>query len=93
MAELSIQEAIREFLKRSRLNPAIQAVRITEVWAELMGPTVAKYTDEIRISGHTLIIRTQVAPLRHELLYQRDVIVQRVNEALGESIIREVVIR
>jgi hypothetical protein len=34
-----------------------------------------------------------VAPLRNELFYQKEKIIQRVNEALGEQIINEVVIR
>jgi hypothetical protein len=34
-----------------------------------------------------------VAPLKNELLYQKDQIKQRVNEALGDQVIKEVVIR
>lgn len=58
-----------------------------------MGKTVARYTDKISIHGHTLYINTAIAPLRQELLYQKDRIVQLVNEALGEQVIREVVIK
>ena len=36
---------------------------------------------------------TAIAPLRQELLFQKDRIVQLVNEALGEQVIREVVIK
>jgi hypothetical protein len=43
--------------------------------------------------GHTLYITTTVAPLKQELLYQKEKIKQRVNEALGENVIREVVIQ
>jgi len=58
-----------------------------------MGKTVARYTDKISIHGHTLYINTAIAPLRQELLYQKDAIRQRVNEALGEAVIKEVVIK
>jgi hypothetical protein len=34
-----------------------------------------------------------VAPLKQELLYKKDQIRDRVNEALGERLIKEVVIR
>jgi len=84
---------MRKFLQGSQLKGSIQALQIEEVWEQLMGKTVARYTDRIRIHGQTLYIETAIAPLRQELLYQKDIIVQRVNEALGEKVVREVVIR
>jgi predicted nucleic acid-binding Zn ribbon protein len=93
MGELSLQEAMQEFLKKSRLKNGIQAIQIEDVWEQLMGVTIAKYTDSIKIIGHTLFITSSVAPLKNELLYQKDTIVQRVNEALGEDLIKEVVIK
>ena len=58
-----------------------------------MGKTISKYTDKIQIINHTLFITTTVAALKNELLYQRDKIRQKVNEALNENLIREVVIQ
>ncbi len=91
--EISIGKAIQEFLKKSRLKGGIQALQIEEIWEELMGKTIAKYTDKIQIINNTLFISTTVAPLRNELLYQKEMVMKRVNEALGEKIIKEVVIR
>lgn len=93
MGEVSLQEAMQEFLKKSRLKNGILAVQIEDVWEQLMGITISKYTDSIKIIGHTLFITSSVAPLKNELLYQKDTIIQRVNEALGEDLIKEVVIK
>ncbi len=93
MGEYSMQDAIQQFLKKSRLRPGIQALQIEQIWEQIMGKTIARYTDKIQIIQHTLFIHTQVAPLKNELLYQKDTILRRVNEALGENLIREVVIR
>lgn len=84
---------MQQFLKQSRLKHGIQAVQIEELWEKLMGKTIAKYTDKIQISGNTLFITSAVAPLKNELLYQKDKIIERVNEALGEKLIKEVVVR
>ena len=92
MGEFSMGDALRQFLKQSRLNGSIQALQIEEIWEQLMGKTIARYTDKINIHGHTLYISTSVAPLKQELAYQKDKIIHRVNEALGEKVIREVVI-
>ncbi len=93
MAEISLGEALQLFLSKSKLKTGIQAVQIKEVWEELMGKTIAKYTDNIQIIGSTLFITTQVAPLRNELMFQKENIITRVNEKLGSTVIKEVVIK
>ncbi len=93
MGEISLQDAIQQFLQKSKLKTGIQALRIEDVWEEVMGKTVAKYTDKIQVINSTLFITTTVAPLKNELLYQKEKIMERVNEALGEKTIKEVVIK
>ncbi|HMI79435.1 MAG TPA: DUF721 domain-containing protein [Ferruginibacter sp.] len=93
MGEISLQDAIRQFLQKSKLKTGIQALRIEDIWEELMGKTIAKYTDKIQIINNTLFITTTVAPLKNELLYQKEKIIERVNEALGEKLVKEVVIK
>jgi predicted nucleic acid-binding Zn ribbon protein len=93
LAQYSLAQALQQFLKQSRLKGNIQALQIEEVWEELMGKTIARYTDSIQIVNQTLFISTSVAPLKNELLFQKEKIIQRVNEALGEKIIKDVVIR
>lgn len=93
MAEYSLGDALKKFLDQSRLKGSIQALQIGDVWEQLMGKTIARYTDSIQIHGKTLYITTHVAPLKQELLYQKENIIQRVNELLGERTISDVVIR
>ncbi|TXH59606.1 MAG: DUF721 domain-containing protein [Bacteroidia bacterium] len=93
MGEYSIGEALQQFLNKSNLKRYVQAYQIEDVWKDIMGTTIAKYTDKIEIYNQTLVIYTQVAPLKNELAYQRDQIIQRVNEALGKKTINEVVIK
>jgi hypothetical protein len=93
MSEYSLGDALKQFLNQSRLKGSIQALQIEDIWEDIMGKTIAKYTDKIQIHGQTLYINTSMAPLKQELLYQKDKIIQRVNEALGEKVIKEVVIK
>lgn len=93
MGQYSLSEALQQFLEKSRLKGNVQALRIQDVWEEIMGKAIARYTESIQIVNHTLFITTSVAPLKNELLFQREKIIQRVNEALGEPVVREVVIR
>ena len=93
MGEYSIAEAMREFLEESRIKGGIQSLQIEDAWEEIMGKTIARYTDKIQIIGDKLIITTHVAPLKNELIYQKEKIRQRVNEALSQKVINEVIIQ
>lgn len=93
MSEYSVGDAMKQFLNQSKLKGSVLALQIDEVWEKIMGKTIARYTDKIEIHGTTLYITTSVAPLKQELLYKKETIIQLVNEALQEELIREVVIR
>ena len=93
MGEYSIGDALDKFLEQSRLRGSIQALQIGDVWEDILGKTIARYTEEIRIINDTLFITTHVAPLKQELIFQKEKIKLRVNEALGKKIIKEIVIK
>ncbi len=93
MGEFSIGQAIQQFLDKSRIKNDVQAMQIQDIWGELMGKTIANYTEKIQLYNDRLYITTSVAPLKQELLYQRDKIRQRVNEALGKELVKEVIVQ
>ena len=93
MGEYSISEAMKKFLEGSRIKGGIQALQIEDIWEEIMGKTIARYTDKLQIIGDKLIITTNVAPLKNELIYQKEKIKQRVNEAMKQQVVNEVIIQ
>ncbi|MGE5520851.1 MAG: DUF721 domain-containing protein [Candidatus Dadabacteria bacterium] len=93
MGQYSIGDALRQFLNQSRLKGSIQAYQVEEVWETIMGKTVARYTESLKIINKTLFITTKIAPLKQELIYQKEKIKLRVNEALGDKVIEEIVIQ
>jgi hypothetical protein len=93
MSQLHIGDALRDFLNKSKLKSGLRAVQIESAWEEIMGKTIARYTDKIQIVNHTLFIYTSVGPLKQELLYQKPKIIERVNEAFQEEVISEVIIK
>jgi hypothetical protein len=93
MGQYKIGDAIKHFLNESRIKGGIQALQIEDVWEKVMGKTIARYTEQIKVINRTLFITTTVAPLKQELLYQKEKIKLRVNEALGEKVIEEVIIQ
>lgn len=93
MAQMQIGEALKQFLSKSRLNSGLQNAKAEDIWEHLMGNAIANYTQKIQIINDTLFITTNIAALKNELIYQKELIRVRMNEALGEEIIQKVVIQ
>lgn len=93
MSELSIQEAMQQFLEQSKLKQRVRALEIKDVWEDLMGKTIAKYTEDIKLVNQQLIITTSMAPLKQELIFQREKIRNRINELFNEHAVKEVIIK
>ena len=93
MGQYSIGDAIKQYLNQSYLKGSIQALQVEDIWESIMGKTIARYTEKIKIINRTLFITTHVAPLKQELSFQKEKIKIRVNEALGEKIIDDIIIQ
>lgn len=89
---ISLGDAVKKFLETSRIKQQIQSLSVEDHWGKIMGKTIANYTDKIEIRNKTLFIYTSVAPLKNELVFQKELIKERVNEVMGADSISEVVI-
>ncbi|HNV99877.1 MAG TPA: DUF721 domain-containing protein [Chitinophagales bacterium] len=88
-----IGDAIKQLFHSYHLDDKVAEVRIREMWGTIMGAPVKRYTGEIRFNKGVLLIYLQSSPLKQDLQYSKDTIIRRINEELGENIVREVVIR
>ena len=93
MGQYKIGDAIKQYLNHSRLKGEIQALQVEDVWEKIMGRTVARYTNNLKVIHKTLYVTTNVAPLKQELNFQKEKIKLRINEALGDKLIDNVVIQ
>ena len=92
MAQYSIQEALAKMLNQSNWKYPYQLVKLKQDWELLMGKTVAKHTKDLQIRDGKLFIYTQVAPLKNELNYNKEVLIERINAHLGEEVIKEIMV-
>ncbi len=93
MGQYSIGEAINRMLEDSRWTPAVNEHRICNEWEQIVGKTVARYTNNISLNGTTLIITTGIAALKQELLFSKPRLIAHINEYLGSNVVSEIMIR
>lgn len=94
MALFKFGDALKQFVQdNTKIKKGIQHAQIETVWEEIMGKTISKYTDKIYVFNQKLFIQTSIGPLKNELGFQKEQIVQRVNEKMGDQFITDVVIQ
>lgn len=90
--ENSIEELMKFFIKENNLTKGLRQVTIKELWKEQMGSGVSSYTDKINLKGETLIVHLNSSVLREELSYGKEKIIRILNEALGENLIKKIIL-
>jgi predicted nucleic acid-binding Zn ribbon protein len=91
--EHTLKEALEAMLRHYKLKDGYNEARIRQLWQQQMGPLIAQHTSEFSLRDRKLYIAVRSAPLRQELSMARETLRHRLNEALGEAYLQEVIIR
>ena len=89
----SLGEIIQDFLKQSGWERKLDEVNIMTEWDKVLGPSLAKYTEEVFIKNKKLYIRLNSSTLRQELSYKKSEIVKDLNAAVGKDVINDIVLK
>ena len=90
---LSLGEAIGQFIKSNNLQGGIDKVDCRVAWDKLMGSGVNRYTNAVELKGDTLFVSLSSSVLREELSLGKTKIITMLNEELGKELIKKLVLR
>ena len=85
-----MDSVIAEWMRMNDLEKPLQEHRVVEQWADILGPTIARYSRDIEIKDGMLRVRITNAALRQELFEQRFRLIQKLNEAVGGEAIKDI---
>lgn len=88
--QVTLSEAIDAFLRNPRIRAGVDEARVKQLWAQLMGPAIARYTTDIQLHRERLTLTISSAPLKNELFYSREKIKELLNRELGHEAIKQV---
>ena len=87
----SIGSLIAEIFRENGMEKPLMERRIIAAWPEVLGPTVARYTGDIKIQNGVLYVHVKSAPLRQELFNCRFQLVKKLQEAVGcDGVIQDI---
>ena len=86
-------DVLKEMMNNKRLKPKLYSTKIQEAWPRLMGASISGYTTNIYLRARKVYINIESAPLKQELNYSKDKILNLLNKELGEEYLLDVIIR
>ena len=73
-----------------KLEGKLNEVAIQDVWEDLLGKPIALRTTEIFIKKNILFLKIESAPLKNELWLAKDKLLERLNQKLGNTLLKEI---
>ena len=89
----SVGEIINELLVQENLDVALDEHRASALWPQIVGDGINRYTIRRYVKNGVMTVYLSSASLKAELMLNRQTLIQRINEALGREIIREIIFK
>ena len=89
----SINKVLDEIVHSKALKNGINNAKVNQLWIELMGENINRYTDKIVLDKSNLSVFIRSSALKEELTYGKEKIIKLINNALGETIIKKLILR
>lgn len=91
--EKPLKEVIESMLEAYKLKSGVNEVRIMNEWENAVGKLIAQKTDKIFVKRGKLYVYLSSSVIKNELVYARQEIVDRLNRAVGEVVITEMIVK
>lgn len=88
--EESIGDVLRRTVEEADMAEKLLETRAVELWSPVMGAPVASLTGKPVVHRGRMTVGVPSAALRHELMMSRSRIIDLINDALGEDVIKEI---
>lgn len=91
--EQTLQEVLHQIIKLYGLEQKFEQTEISQIWNEMLGPSVAKTTRNVKFDRGVLTVYLDSSLVKHELNMHRSRLASALNEAIGKEVVKEVKLR
>ena len=88
--EAPLGEIIEKLMRAYGLDHKMKELDILDSWSDMMGLAVAHRTKNLRIQNKVLYLTMDSAVMRDELQHGKQIIIGRINEKAGYTMIEDV---
>jgi predicted nucleic acid-binding Zn ribbon protein len=89
----SLSDVLKSYVHENKLDRKLNEMDLIKSWESVMGKTVSRYTGNLYIQNSTLFVETTSPIVRNELLMMKEEIRVRLNEVVGEELIKTIIFK
>lgn len=86
----TIGDVLVDFLRENNLEKPLLERELVQRWPEIMGPAIAALTRSIDMEDGMLRVKISNAALRATLFDERRQLIDRLNNAMGATVVRDI---
>ena len=90
---IKVGDAINAFLKQEKLDVKISRFTVKNSWSDIVGEHVANNTLEMVFNDTVLFLTLKSAPLKQELSFNKQKIIDNINHFCGNKLITDIVFK
>lgn len=89
----TLKDYMLRFFKQLDMTDLATEVEVEHTYRRLVGTTISNHTVALRYHAGTLYLTIITAALRQELNMRRTSLMQRINEELGKTAVKRIVVK
>tara|TARA_B100001778_G_C18575435_1_gene624716 strand:- start:554 stop:844 length:291 start_codon:yes stop_codon:yes gene_type:complete len=89
----SINKIIKKIVSNPKLSNRLEELDAIEIWYNLIGDNLKKYILDSRVSEGVLYVKVKSAPVKNELFYRKEMLIEKINSELKKQLIQDINIK
>lgn len=88
-----LKELVKNYLDDVPYRKRLKRGMILSLWDETVGESISEQAENVHFEHNNLVIHVHNAAWRHEIHMKRYSIAKKLNDQVGEDIIKEIIVR
>jgi len=88
-----MNSVIADTVRHLGLGPKLKQYEMFERWPSIVGKQIAKTAQPVRIEKGKLFVKVTQSAWRNELIFLKREIIEKINKAMDQEIIKDIIFR
>jgi len=89
----SLGSVLQQYLVAIGADKHIKEIRVAREWDNIVGPTIARNTEDISLKDGVLTLKFRSAIVRNEISMRKTALQKLLNDAVGGEVVKSIIIR
>jgi predicted nucleic acid-binding Zn ribbon protein len=89
----SLGEVIKTISRGRKVAPGYNEYKVKRWWQDTMGSMINEQTKKLYLNKDTLLVYVDSAALKSELNINKNQLIEKINEYLGEEVVGKIQVR